>query len=68
MFSIPTGIVKKLLKTTQNKKKKKCNKIVMLARSKLTSTETVIPETLIDNDISLENFPTIINGEETIVK
>ena len=67
MFSIPTGIVKKLLKTTQNKKKK-CNKIVMLARSKLTSTETVIPETLIDNDISLENFPTIINGEETIVK
>ena len=40
----------------------------MLARSKLTSIETVIPETLIDNDISLENFPTIINGEETIVK
>ena len=33
-FSISTGIVKKLLKTTRNKKKKH-NKIVMLARSKL---------------------------------
>ena len=33
-FSISTGIIKKLLKTTRNKKKK-YNKIVMLARSKL---------------------------------
>ena len=33
-FSISTGIVKKLLKTTRNKKKNH-NKIVMLARSKL---------------------------------
>ena len=31
-FSISTGIIKKLLKTTRNKKKKQ-NKIVMLARS-----------------------------------
>ena len=35
-FSISTGIIKKLLKTTRNKKKKH-NKIVMLARSKLNS-------------------------------
>ena len=35
-FSITTGIVKKLLKTIRNKKKKH-NKIVMLARSKLNS-------------------------------
>ena len=35
-FSIFTGIVKKLLKTTRNKQKKH-NKIVMLARSKLNS-------------------------------
>ena len=35
-FSISTGIIKKILKTTRNKKKKH-NKIVMLARSKLNS-------------------------------
>ena len=35
-FSISTGIIKKLLKTIRNKKKKH-NKIVMLARSKLNS-------------------------------
>ena len=37
--SIFTGIVKKLLKTTRNKKEKH-DKIVMLARSKLNSIET----------------------------
>ena len=38
-FSISRGIVKKLLKTIQ-KKKKKHNKIVMLTRSKLNSIES----------------------------
>ena len=38
-FSIFTGIVKKLLKATRNKKKTH-NKIVMLARSKLNSIES----------------------------
>ena len=38
-FSLSTGLVKKLLKTTGNKKKKH-NKIVMLARSKLNSKKT----------------------------
>ena len=38
-FSLAAGIVKKLLKTTQNKKKK-YNKIVMLARGILNSIET----------------------------
>ena len=38
-FSISTGIVKKIFRTTQNKKKKH-NKIVMLARSKLNSIES----------------------------
>ena len=37
-FSLSTGIVKKLLKTTRNKKKKH-NKIVMLARRKSNSIE-----------------------------
>ena len=40
-FSLTTGIVKKLVKTTINKKKKH-NKIVMLTRSKLNSIETLI--------------------------
>ena len=47
-FSISTGTVKKLLKTTRNKKKKH-NKIFMLARSKLNSTESKISERLINN-------------------
>ena len=37
--SITTGFVKKVLKTTRNKKKKH-NKIVMLSRSKLNSIES----------------------------
>ena len=62
-FSICTGIVKKLLKTTRSKKKKH-NKIVMLARSKLNSIESKISEALINNEISHEDFMTIINEEK----
>ena len=62
-FSISTEIVKKLLKTARNKKKKH-NKIVMLARSKFTSIESKISEALINNEISHEVFMTIINGEK----
>ena len=62
-FSIYRGIVKKQLKTTR-KKKKKCNKIVMLARSKLNSIEIKIYEALINNETSHENFMTIINEEK----
>ena len=43
--SITTGIVKKLLKTTRNKKKKH-NKIVTLSRSKLNSIESKISKAL----------------------
>ena len=50
-FSITTGIVKMVLKTTRNKKKKH----VMLARSKLNSIESKISETLINNEISHED-------------
>ena len=53
---------KKLLKATRNKKKKH-NKIVMLARSKLNSIESKISEALINNQISHEDFITIINEE-----
>ena len=39
VFPLTTGIIKKLLKITR-KKKKKQNKTVMLAKSKLNSIET----------------------------
>ena len=61
-FSILTGIVKKLLKTRQNKNKKH-NKIVMLARSKLNSIESKIYEALINNEISHEEFMILIKKE-----
>ena len=56
-FSLCTGLVKKLLKATRNKKKKH-NKIIMLARSKLNSIESKISEALINNQISHEDFIT----------
>ena len=59
-FSITSGFVKKFLKTIRNKKKKH-NKIVMLARSKLNSIESKISEALINNEISHEDFMTILN-------
>ena len=62
-FSISTGITKKLLKTTRNKKKKH-NRIVMLARSKLNSIESKISEALINNEIKHEDFTTIIDKEK----
>ena len=62
-FSITTGFLKKFLKTTRNKKKKH-NKIVMLSRSKLNSIESKISEALINNEISHEDFMTIINEEK----
>ena len=61
-FSLCTGLVKKLLKATRNKKKKH-NKVAMLARSKLNSIESKISEALINNHISQEDFITIINEE-----
>ena len=62
-FWISTGIVKKLLKTTRNKKKKH-NKIAMLARRKLNSIESKISGALINNEISDEDFMIIINEEK----
>ena len=62
-LSMSTGIFKKLLKTTRNKKKEH-NKSVMLARSKLNNIESKIYEALIYNENSNEDFTTIINEEK----
>ena len=63
--SITTGIVKKLLETTQSKKKKH-NNIAMLAKSKLNSIESKISEALINNKTTHEEFTTTINEEKNI--
>ena len=49
-----------MLKATRSKKKKH-NKIVLLARSKLNSKERKVSEALINSQISHGNFMTIIN-------
>ena len=53
IFSLSTGIIKKLLNMTRNKKKKH-DKILMLAESKFNSIETLISQALNDLDISHE--------------
>ena len=55
-FSVTTGFVKNLLKTTK----------VMLARSKLNSIESKTSEALEYSEIRHEDFMTIINEEKII--
>ena len=59
IFSLTTGITKKLLSITRNKKKKH-DKILMLAKSKLDSIETLVSQFLIDMEISHEELNAII--------
>ena len=63
IFSITTGIIKKLLSTTI-KKKKKHDQILMLAKSKYNSIETLISEALNDINISHKEFVTILNEKD----
>ena len=55
IFSLTTGIIKKLLNMTINKKKKH-NQLLMLAESKFNSIKTLISQALIDLDISHEEL------------
>ena len=59
IFTVTTGVVKTLLNITR-KKKKKHNKIITLARSKLNIIENLKSQALIDFDISYEKFSKII--------
>ena len=63
IFSLTAGIIKKLLKITRNKKKKH-NKIVMLAKSKLNGIGKLVSQTLIYPEISHEEHKSIISKEE----
>ena len=63
IFSLTTGITKKLLKVTRKKNKKRY-KNVILAKSQLNSIKTLMSQALINLDISHEEFKTIINEKE----
>ena len=67
VFSLGTGIIKKLLSTTRNKKKKHY-KILMLAKGKLNSIETLASQALIDMEISHEEFIAILKEKDKFEK
>ena len=62
IFSLTTGI-KKLLSITRNKKKKH-DKILMLAKSKLNSIKTLVSQALIVMEISNEEFTTVMKEKK----
>ena len=66
-FSLTTGIIKKLLGITRDKKKN-YDKILMLAKSKLNSIETLVTQVLIDTEISHEEFITIFKDKDKYEK
>ena len=69
IFTVTTVLVKTLLNITR-KKKKKHNKIIALARSKLNIIENLISQALIDFEITHEEFSKIIyekNNYEQII-
>ena len=62
IFSLTTGTFKILLSITRNKKKKH-DKILMLAKSKLNSNENLISPALIEMEINHEKFDYIYDYE-----
>ena len=69
IFTVTTAVIKKLL-NIMRKKKKKYNKIIALARSKLDIIENLISQALIDFEITHEEFSKIIyekNNYEQII-
>ena len=62
VFTIGTGISKSLLKLTK-KRKKKHNKIIVLAKNKLNTIDTFLSSALNDSEIIHEEFTNIINEE-----
>ena len=67
VVSLTTGIVKKLLSTTRNKKKK-YDQIFILAKRKINTIETVISQALIDMEISHEEFVIILKEKDKYEK
>ena len=61
-FFLSTGIIKKILSITRNKKETH-DKILLLAKSRLDSIETLVSQALIDMEITHEKFVTTL-GEK----
>ena len=59
VFTICTGISKSLLKVTK-KRKRKHNKIIVLAKNKLNTIDTLLSSALNDSEISHDEFANII--------
>ena len=68
IFSLTSVRVKKLLNITRKKKLKKHDKILMLAKSKFDSIETIISQAQIDMKISHEEFITIFKERDKYEK
>ena len=64
IFTISTGVNKSLLRVTK-KRKKKHNKIIALAKSKLNMIDTLLSSALNDSKISHEEFTNIITEKNT---
>ena len=64
IFTISTGVNKSLLRVTK-KRKKKYNKIIALAKSKLNTFDTLLSSALNDSKISHEEFSNIITERNT---
>ena len=67
IFSLTTGIIKKLLSITRNRKKKH-HRIFALAKSKLNSIETLVSHALIGTEKSHDEFVTIMRGKDNYEK
>ena len=64
IFTVSTDINKSLLKVTKQRKKKH-NKIIALAKSKLNTIDALLSSALNDSKISHEEFSNIITEKNT---
>ena len=67
IFSLTTEIIKNLLNITRNKKKKQ-DKILTLAKSKLNSIETLVSQALIGMEINNQELITILKKKDKYEK
>ena len=68
IFSLTAGKTKKLLSITRKKKKKKHDKILILAKSKLDSIEVLTSQALINMERSHIEFITILKEKDKYEK
>ena len=71
IFSLTKGIIKNInveMKQETRNEKKKYNKILMVAKSKLNSIETLLYQVSIEMEISHEEFITILKEKDKYEK